>query len=464
MSMTNASLAMHLELAGWSPRKLGREINRLFGPGTVSETAPYYWRDRGGMPHAPLPALAAFALSRQLGRPVSVEALWEGGATESAMVMTSDSGFDLPWNFAATLQVADDWLMASMLDRRIFLTVSGATLARAVAAYLAGASPIGEFAVASAPGDGPLVEQIEQSIPLLQRLDDANGGAANLSYVAAQVRAVSMVLRESRHDPGTTRRLLVALADLSQLAGWMALDAGKHGLGQRHLFTALRAAHDAGYETMAGHALADLSVQATCLDDPDDAVMLGEAAARASRKAPNSVRASIHSRLAHAYAGAGDLQRFDRARTQALELLASRDRDQDPGWMYYLTENHLDCQAGYSMIMMGRRRSTNRRDGDRLIDRGQELLERGAHRRPLNDPSQRRALYEGAWLALGYATRGQLDMACQIGRTAVERLDQVRSPRSMTVLRALDHELRPRARNSDVREFLRVLQAAVASA
>jgi hypothetical protein len=56
---TNQVLAACLVEAGLTPRALAREINRLFGPGTVAETAPYYWRDSGGVPRAPLPALTA---------------------------------------------------------------------------------------------------------------------------------------------------------------------------------------------------------------------------------------------------------------------------------------------------------------------------------------------------------------------------------------------------------------------
>jgi hypothetical protein len=220
----NLTLASYLAEAGWSPRTLAREINRLFGQGSVSETAPYYWRDAGGVPHVPVPALAAYALSRQLGRPVSVAELWQGRAADSASVTLASSGLDLPWTFASTRRIAEDWAMAGLVDRRIFLAVSGAALARAVWAYLARDTSTGPFAVAADRRDDPLVVQIEQSVPLLQRLDDAQGGAANLSYVGAQVRAVALVLHENGHSEGMTRRLLVALADLGQLAGFSSAE------------------------------------------------------------------------------------------------------------------------------------------------------------------------------------------------------------------------------------------------
>lgn len=464
MAAPNPTLTALLEEAGLSPRALAREINRLFGPGAVSDTAPYHWRDHGGVPHAPLPSLTAHVLSRRLGRVIDVDSLWHGAAPNSTAIVPATSGMDLPWNVDSTVRVTRDWLMTGLVDRRIFLAVSGTALARAVCVYLNGGIPLGRPAINRQDSDSPLISQIEQSIPLLQQLDDAMGGAANLGYVGAQVRAVSLVLAEGGHNATTERRLMVALAEISQLAGWMAHDAEQDGLAQRYLFTALRAAYDCGDGTMAGHVLADLSVQATALGQPGDAVMLGEAGTRAAARSTPSVRASIVSRLAHAYAGAGRANDFDRARGQALDLLDRREAERDPAWMYYLTPSHLDCQAGYSLIMMGRREREDAhvRRGNGLVRDGQRLLRTGAYDWQLSHPSQRRALYEGSWLALGCATRGHLDEACEVGRTALARLDRVRSPRSVRVLRALGADLNRRRRNQAVADFVPELRGALA--
>ena len=67
---------------------------------------------------------------------------------------------------------------------------------------------------------------------LLQRLDDAHGGGAHLAYVGAQFRAVALLLRQGSHPATIERRLFAALAELGQLAGWMAFDAGQHGLAK----------------------------------------------------------------------------------------------------------------------------------------------------------------------------------------------------------------------------------------
>ncbi|WP_230415996.1 hypothetical protein [Micromonospora tarapacensis] len=47
---TNQTLAAYMAEADLTPRTLAREINRLFGAGTLAETAPYHWRDAGGIP------------------------------------------------------------------------------------------------------------------------------------------------------------------------------------------------------------------------------------------------------------------------------------------------------------------------------------------------------------------------------------------------------------------------------
>ncbi len=244
----NQALSTHLTEAGLAPRTLARELNRLFGEGTLAETAPYYWRDEGGVPRAPLPTLTAYVISRHLGRVVTVTDLWPGrdADADATLVLPASAGMDGPWTLASTMRVAEDWLLGGLVDRRMFLSVSGTALAQAVSVYLASQAP----ATANAPvasTDDPLVEQIEASVPRLQMLDDERGGAAGLGYVGAQVRAVLLVLRDGGHTDATTRRLLVALADLAQLAGWKAFDAAKPGLAQRYFFTGLRAAHDAGY-------------------------------------------------------------------------------------------------------------------------------------------------------------------------------------------------------------------------
>jgi hypothetical protein len=245
----------------------------------------------------------------------------------------------------------------------------------------------------------------------------------------------------------------------------MAFDAGDHGLAQRYFATALRAVHQVNDKPLAAHILADLAFQAASREHPADAVTLGEAAARTSEGAPAGARASVLSRLAYAYATAGRTTDFDRTRESARQLVESSSPDgSEPRWMYYLTGNHLDCQAGYALVQLGRiRRSEGATaEGRRLIAKGTSLLTTGAHDVPLIDPSQRRALFEGSWLALGYTALGETELACQIAGTATQRLATVRSPRSTALLHQLAVDLRRRQRNPHVWSFLPELERGLA--
>ncbi|WP_406303709.1 transcriptional regulator [Streptomyces sp. NBC_00885] len=463
----NEVLSVCLDELGWTPKLLARKLNRVFGVGTVAESAPYHWRDAGGVPRSPLPAMAAYVLSQERGRVISVEQLWQGKAADAPMFIAADASLGHSWNVQGLGRIVEDWVLGGLLDRRRFLAISGSGLLAAVSHYLDGTAGRGAFGprIADEGHADPLVTQVEQNLPLLQLLDDENGGARHLPYVGAQFRAVGLLLHEGAHSDTATTRLIRALAEIGQLAGWMAFDSADHGLAQRYFVTALRAAHQVNDRALCAHILADMSFQAATRQHPADAIALGEAARRASEGGTAGVRASVLSRLAHGYATAGRSVDFERTSGLARELIEQRsDTELEPRWMYFLTPNHLECQAGYSLIGLGRSAlyQGGRSVGRSFVRRGEALLETGAHGAERGDPSQRRALFEGAWLALGYSASGELERACDIARTAASRLATVRSPRSAALLRQLAVELRRKQRNPHVGTLLPELEEQLA--
>ncbi|MEV0634224.1 hypothetical protein AB0I77_04435 [Streptomyces sp. NPDC050619] len=248
-------------------------------------------------------------------------------------------------------------MLGGLVDRRRFLAISGSGLLSVVSQYLDGTAGRGPFSprLADDTPTDPLVAQVEQNLPLLQQLDDEHGGARHLPYVGAQFRSVGLLLHDGGLSDAATVRLIRALAEIGQLAGWMAFDSADHGLAQRYFVTALRAAHQVNDRALCAHILADLSFQAASRSHPADAVALGEAARRASEGGTASVRASVLSRLAYGYAAAGRNTDFERTSALARELIEDRTgSEEEPRWMYFLTPNHLECQSGYSLISLGR--------------------------------------------------------------------------------------------------------------
>lgn len=475
----NEALAALLAEAEWSPRQLASSVNATFAAGTLSPTAGYAWLN-GTVPKAANANRVAAAFALRLGREVTAAQIWPGIAP-SAVVTPASHGLDGPWERSTAVNAVADSLTGGELNRRQFVAVSGTNLMRAVWAWLepTGALPPGPGPTPGASGS-TLADHIEHTIPALQRLDDAYGGA-HLPFVEAQQRAVALVVREQRHPEQVMRRLLAASSAIGHLCGWMCHDAAQFGAAQRYWFTALRAAREVGDRPLAAHIIADLAFQAASLataagrepshsaagrraDHATEAVVLGEAACEIAARSPAAVRASVTSRLAVAYAAAGRRGEFHAAAARAQDLLAARDSG-EPEWMYYLTPSHLACQAGYARIALGRRQLAH---GDRAgradITEGITLLRGGAYDVPPGDPSQRRALYEGAWLALGHASLAEYDESLSLAAGATARLGAVDSPRSADVLATLVGQLRPRLNNSLIRERLPGIEHALAAA
>jgi hypothetical protein len=185
-------------------------------------------------------------LSQHLGRPIGVAELWPGRAAASSLLRPATSGLEVPWSTAGALRILEDWLLSGLMDRRIFLAVSGAALTGAAWEYL-GLEPQRLLAALDGGGIGAeLIGQLEGTIPLLWALDDAHGGARVLPYVSGAFQTAAHILRHAAPDTRMARRLFQIVAKLGQHAGWAAFDAGRHGLAQRYYLTALHAAHQAG--------------------------------------------------------------------------------------------------------------------------------------------------------------------------------------------------------------------------
>ncbi|MCA1672927.1 MAG: transcriptional regulator, partial [Actinobacteria bacterium] len=297
--------------------------------------------------------------------------------------------------------------------------------------------------------DTTLLEQIEETIPWLRRLDDRRGGGGtNLTYVHAQFQAVGLLLTTAEHSGQITRRLLVAWAELGQLAGWMAADAERHGLAQRYYLTALRAAHNADDKALGAHVLGAMARHAARRDEPADAISLGTAAMELAHRSSVVVQALVGSGLAYGYAVAGDAERFHAAYGRARELI-EHPTGYRPRWAYYVSPQFVDAVGGSYQVSLGMARS---RDSRRQLGHAVTLLTPSATA-TADQLYPRDALVRRTWLARAHVGRGELEHACEVGQVALERLPQVTSPRGVALLRRLADELRCRKANVYVREF-----------
>lgn len=98
---------------------------------------------------------------------------------------------------------------------------------------------------------GRTVEEVEQRLQHLRRLDDHVGGTDTYAMVTGELAVTTALLRDGAYTEEVGRRLLVAIGELAQVAGWVTSDAGRHAEAKRLYLAGMRAAH-AGGDVAAG--------------------------------------------------------------------------------------------------------------------------------------------------------------------------------------------------------------------
>src|SRR5207244_8900331 len=122
-------------------------------------------------------------------------------------------------------------------------------------------------------------------------------------------------------DPGDG---LLGFGQLSQMAGWLALDAHQHGAARRYFTSAVYVAHEADEPGLAASALGYMSLQETYRGRLPSALSLAQTAfATGSAGTTPLTRTMLGTRLARAQAGLG-------ARQDCLRTLAGGGSGLDP--------------------------------------------------------------------------------------------------------------------------------------
>ncbi len=454
----NAVLGSLLEQLGWSPSLLANAVNGLLGPGYVARSTVSDWLHHDRLPRDPLPTVVAHLISDTLDREISLDELWSGRAKQAELWLPSDAGMNLPWTAAGTVQVLDDWLGHTGgvigMDRRNFLAVSGATLTAPAWAYADHLGIRGGFFAALVDGGrtmsvtSTMVDTIAATTAAMRDLGNAEGGYEdNLRLVHHHLRYVAKLLRHARFtNAAVADRLLAEWAQLSQVAGWLASDAGKHGLSQRYFTSGLHAAHTAGDRSVGVYLLGSLSGTAVhrgrLADGIDlgraacDAVELANAAGEAARSTPVAVRALAATRFALAQAAAGNARGFHAAADEARALLDTPGAlEGRPPYLTWFGPAALEGDLAQSALTLA---GVTSRQRHHLLDGAEAILGRRA-----TDPASTPlgAVYHAAWLSRAHVAAGDLDRAVPAGFTALRRLPAVRSRHCALVLRRLEADL-----------------------
>ncbi|RRO19457.1 hypothetical protein EIL87_04490 [Saccharopolyspora rhizosphaerae] len=177
------------------------------------------------------------------------------------------------------------------------------------------------------------IDQLRASTAHLVRLDGESGGTALVPVAARAFREASARLAAGNVPSSLEADCTATVAELGEVAAWLAFDAGQHGRARRLSSAALRLARRAGDTSMELFLLGNLALMEQETGRARDALRTVELVERL----PLSPRVRIMTALrrARATASLGDeraAELLHRARTE----VGSSVRSTDPAWAWWV--------------------------------------------------------------------------------------------------------------------------------
>lgn len=441
----NERLQALIQEAGCSNAGLARRVNMCGAEHGLDlrydKTSVARWL-RGQQPRGRAPGIIAEAIGRKLGRTVTIDEIGMANGKNLA------SGIGLqfsPTVLGAIEQVCELW--RSDVGRRDFL--SGSTVAASALVepsrdwLITGA----DSQVARTAGGGRVgasdVEAVRATTDALVALDHRFGSGHVRPIVVHYLNSVVSGLLSGSYRESVGRDLFAAVARLTELAGYMAVDTGQPGLAQRYYIQALRLAQAAGDRGYGGYVLAaSMSHLAAELGNPREIAQLARAAQEGARgQVTPRAEAMFCAAEARGHALMGDARACNQMAGKALGALerTGEDTGDDPVWIAHFDHAYLADELAHCHRDLGQ--------GEAAARRAQDALD--GH----PDSRARRRAIGLVVLATAQIQQREVEQACHTGTRAVELLGTLRSNRGAEYLEDFQQRLAPYRGEPAVREF-----------
>ncbi|WP_344384586.1 transcriptional regulator [Streptomyces thermolineatus] len=350
---------------------------------------------------------------------------------------------DAPWTPAGTVETLADLVRSGHMDRRGFLTITGATLT-ALAANWAEAPAAFASALDGDAVTDRMVTALEQRLDTLRSLDDEMGGARLLEQARGDLALITGLLKNARYGEAAGSRLYSLAARTSYLTGWMAYDSGLRSAGQEYYVSALRAARTSGDNALGAFILAEMGVHASDIgQDRERVKMTDTAVQKVPRTTPPGVLSYLELHRAEALSRNGQHRRAGQSLSRAFALWEKHGSVALPDWMRWYGEHQLHSTEGKILFRAG--------DVNRSVDALADSIARAVPR----DRAVRSSRLATARLA-GGDLDGALD-AANAGLTLLE--SKVTSARAQERLEEFGKKLTPFRAEPRVKEFREHLRA-----
>ncbi|MFC6596366.1 transcriptional regulator [Kitasatospora paranensis] len=438
----NERLQQLIQEAGCSNAGLARRVNLCGAEHGLDlrydKTSVARWL-RGQQPRGQAPAVIAEALGRKLGRGVSVDEI----GMADGKGLSSSVGLQFAPNIAAALeQVCELW--RSDVGRRDFLagaSVAASALVEPSRDWLI--TPPDPVVARTGPTRvGPTdVAAVRATTQMLVELDHRFGSGHVRPVVVHYLNSVVSGLLSGGYRDETGRQLFAAVARLTELAGYMAVDTGQPGLAQRYYIQALRLAQAADDRGYGGYVLAaSMSHLAATLGNPREIAQLARAAQEGARAvATPTAMAMFYAAEARGHALLGDARSCEAVAERAQEAMAGRNPDDDPDWIVHFDEAYLADELAHC---------------HRDLEQGAKAEAYARTALELHPVSRvRRRAVDLVLLATAQLQQREVERACETGTQAARLLSGLRSNRGVEYLDDFRSRLEPYREHRVVREF-----------
>ncbi|MBB5934712.1 transcriptional regulator [Streptomyces zagrosensis] len=451
----NERLQALIQEAGCSNAGLARRVNMCGAEHGLDlrydKTSVARWL-RGQQPRGRAPAIVAEALGRKLGRTVTIDEIGMANGKNLA------SGVGLqfsPTVLGAIEQVCELW--RSDVGRRDFLsgsTVAASALVEPSRDWLITSADPQVARTAGARVGAADVAAVAATTEALVELDHRYGSGHVRPVVVHYLNSVVSGLLAGSYRESVGRDLFAAVARLTELAGYMAVDTGQPGLAQRYYIQALRLAQAAGDRGYGGYVLAaSMSHLAAALGNPREIAQLARAAQEGARgQVTPRACAMFHAAEARGHALLGDTRACQTSADHAVTALEraadTPDSGDDPVWIHHFDHAYLADELAHCHRDLGQ--------GEVAAQHAREAIDGHPETR-----GRRRAIGL-LLLAAAQVQQREVEEACHTGTRAVEILSGLRTNRGTEYLDDFQQRLEPFRDAPVVREFSARLEVAAA--
>jgi tetratricopeptide (TPR) repeat protein len=282
------------------------------------------------------------------------------------------------------------------------------------------------------------------------RTADLRAGGGHLYATVIRYLNAHVAPRLVLASPGSGGPVVfTSAAAISEMAGWMAHDAGHDLLARQHFDRALELVSVSGDRQVTAHILASRGHLATHLDEPDEALRASDAGLAALRPGPHDpdLEAHLLAIRARAYAALHRPSEAISCLTGAEKALAAERDEPRSEWVSGFDEGSLASDAARCMRQLGQL-SEALCQAERVI--------------ALRPPGRRRSRAFGMLICTDVLiARGDLDRACVVATEVLEATDSLASYLVVQQFLDLRRRLRPHASHVAVREFLAQLNPTI---